>query len=83
MSPPEETDSVPVSLYRRVAWLLACVGVGALVGVVGSAFTGNAYWYVAIPALVAVGWLFLANPSECEPSAARRGRPQQGKHNRP
>ena len=29
-------------------------------------------WLVAIPAAIAVGWLFVANPAECEPPGRRR-----------
>ena len=57
---------------RRIAWLAACVGAGALVGVVGSRVSGDPVWLVAIPAAIAVGWLFVANPAECEPPGRRR-----------
>ena len=38
----------------------------------GAWFTGNPYWFLAIPAALAVGWLFVANPDECTPPATRR-----------
>jgi len=50
-----------------------CVGVGAVIGVVGSAVTEGEAWYLAVPAVVALGWLFVANPSECEPPVKRSG----------
>ena len=83
MRSSEEIHSAPISTLKRLACLLVCVGVGALVGILGSTFTGSTYWYIAIPAAVAVGWMFLANPSACEPSARIRGRTQRGKHNAP
>jgi hypothetical protein len=51
----------------RLAWLLACVFGGLVIAVIGSLLSGSSVWYVAIPAVVAVGWLFLADPTECEP----------------
>ena len=57
---------------RRLAWLVACVGVGALVGGVGSSISGDDVWFVAIPAAMAIGWLFVADPAECESPGLRR-----------
>ena len=56
----------PPKHLKRLAWLLACIFAGVLIAVIGSSLTGSTVWYLAIPALVAVGWLFLANPTECE-----------------
>lgn len=63
----------PVSHVRRLLWLLACVAVGAGIGAAGAALTGETAWYLAIPAVVALGWLVLANPAECEPGGGVRG----------
>ena len=38
----------------------------------GAWFTGNPSWFLAIPAALAIGWLFVANPDECTPPATRR-----------
>lgn len=65
------TEGKALGRYR-LAWLLACVGLGAVVGGVGSALTGNDVWYLAIPVAVATGWLFVADPTQCEAPAARR-----------
>jgi hypothetical protein len=27
--------------------------------------SGNDIWYTAVPAVVAIGWLFFADPSQC------------------
>jgi len=56
------------SVMRRLVWLMACVLAGALVGYLGNAWSGDTAWYLAIPAAVAVGWLFVADPSRCEPA---------------
>ena len=38
----------------------------------GAWFTGNPYWFLAIPAALALGWLWVANPDECTPPTTRR-----------
>ena len=55
------------SLRRRLAWLAACVGSGLAVGLLGQALSGDAAWFLAVPACVAVGWLMLADPTQCTP----------------
>ncbi len=62
----------PRSLRNRLAWFVACLSAGAAAGMVGTWFTDNPYWFLAIPAALAVGWLFVANPDECSPPATRR-----------
>jgi hypothetical protein len=59
-------------LVWRIVWLLLCLAAGALVGAVGQALTGDARWYLAIAAALVAGWLFFANPMECEAPARRR-----------
>lgn len=71
MRPPVSVRSPSSSFLKRLAWLLACMGVGTLVGFVGSAVSGNTVWYLAVPAAVAAGWLFFADPTQCEPSVQR------------
>jgi hypothetical protein len=67
MQLPGPTRATPLNHARRFAWLLACVFAGLVIGIIGSSVSGNSVWYVAIPAVVAVGWLFVANPTQCEP----------------
>lgn len=62
----------PRSTRNRLAWFLVCLAAGAAAGMAGAWFTGNPYWFIAIPAALAVGWLFVANPDECTPSSAHR-----------
>lgn len=63
-SPPRVTSPNHV---KRLVWLSVCVFAGLVIAIIGNSLSGSAVWYVAIPAVVAVGWLFLANPTECEP----------------
>jgi len=70
--PTQSNRSASGDVRRRIAWLLACLAIGALVGSAGVWLTGEPLWYVAIPATIAVGWLFFANPSECETPVRRR-----------
>ncbi|CAG1018148.1 hypothetical protein BURC_02883 [Burkholderiaceae bacterium] len=57
---------------RRLFWLLACVSLGLAVALAGVFFTGSSLWYAAIPAAIALGWLFVADPTQCEPPARQR-----------
>lgn len=54
------------SRIRRLALFVACIGIGVLAGSIGSHLTGSDHWYLAIPALLAVVWLFVADPNECQ-----------------
>ena len=60
-SPPQRTR-------LRVWALLAVLGFGAMLGASGSWLTGSPYWFLAIPGSLAAAWLFLADPSACEPA---------------
>lgn len=62
----------PRSTRNRLAWFVVCLLAGAAAGMAGAWFTGNPYWFLAIPAALAIGWLFVANPDECTPPATRR-----------
>ncbi|MGQ0509362.1 MAG: hypothetical protein ACT4P9_02005 [Betaproteobacteria bacterium] len=59
------------TLPTRLAWLVACFLAGLAIGYAGDVLTGNQYWYLAIPAMLATGWLFLADPTQCEPPARK------------
>ena len=43
---------------------LSCFG--SLVGASAQALAGTQYFFLAIPGALALGWLFVANPSDCE-----------------
>lgn len=66
----------PVPL-KRVGWLLGSFAAGAIVAAVGSSMTGSDLWYLAIPVAVASVWLFVADPTKCEPTRDR-GQPRSG-----
>lgn len=62
-------------MLRRFILLLACVGTGAVIGVLGKLATDNAWWYLAVPAAVAAGWLWVGTPEKCAgPDRARTRR---------
>jgi hypothetical protein len=65
-------DAHPKDYLKRLAWLLACVVIGLAIALVGNSIFASSVWYVAIPAVVAVGWLFFADLSQCEPGKAKR-----------
>jgi hypothetical protein len=64
-------------LLKRAGWLLGCFAGGGIVGVAGSALTGSDLWYLAIPAAIAIVWLFVADPTKCEPCAGQE-QPRRG-----
>jgi hypothetical protein len=55
------------STVARVWALLALFVLGALVAAAGAWLTGSQFWFLAIPASLAAGWLSVANPLACEP----------------
>jgi hypothetical protein len=55
-----------MSLRTRLVWLLACVAAGSAIGAAGWMLSGDSAWFAAIPAVLAAGWLFLADPTQCE-----------------
>lgn len=66
MPPPASPSSPRHRLALRVVALLACALAGAAVGAIGSALSGDAAWYAAIPAALALGWWFFGDPTACE-----------------
>lgn len=58
-------------LGTRLALLLGCLFAGLAIAFVGESLTGHQAWYLAIPALIAAGWLVVANPAKCEPQRRR------------
>lgn len=60
-----------MTLARRLLWLVACIALGLAIGFVGFHFTANSSWFLALPAVLAVGWFAIADPTQC--LAARQG----------
>lgn len=62
-------------MKRRLVWLLVCAVAGITIGAIGNALTQAAEWFLAIPVALAAGWLWWADPTQCEttPVPPRRG----------
>jgi len=58
---------------RRGLLLLCCLGVGGAVALAGWHFSSSQLWFLAIPVVVAIGWLFVADPSRCVQDPHGRG----------
>lgn len=67
-------------LLGRLVLLVSCSAVGAVIGFIGSSLTGSDFWYLAVPLLIVIAWLFVANPSECEAPKSPRDRVRPGSH---
>jgi hypothetical protein len=59
--------AAPPSTGLRAMALLVLLATGGVLGTTGAWLTGSQYWFAAIPATLAVGWLVLANPLACQP----------------
>ncbi|HEX5690326.1 MAG TPA: hypothetical protein VFX76_10015, partial [Roseiflexaceae bacterium] len=70
---PPRASSAP-NLLGRILLLGLCVVAGSAIGFIGQHFTGDTAWFLAVPALVIIAWLFVANPSECSPPSERSPR---------
>jgi len=71
MPVPDPLRATQPRHLRRLGWLLVCLCGGGLVAVIGNAWSESQAWFLAIPAAVAVGWLFVADPTQCEPPSRR------------
>ena len=68
LGPPEiKATARPASFKRRLFWLLVCTALGLGIGLLGNHFASDPRWFLALPVALAMGWLFFANPAECEP----------------
>jgi hypothetical protein len=52
---------------RRAILLLVCIALGCLVGYAGQYLAGSEWWYLAVPVILAAGWLAVADPEQCMP----------------
>jgi hypothetical protein len=43
------------------------LALGLAVGLIGFQFTSDSAWFIAIPAVLAVGWFAIADPTQCLP----------------
>lgn len=53
----------------RLALLSALLAGGLAVAGLGVWATDNPFWWLAVPAAVAIGWMFVADPTACVASA--------------
>jgi len=56
--------SLPV---RRAILFIVCLALGCLIGFTGWYLSGSQWWFLAIPATLAAGWLLVATPERCLP----------------
>lgn len=69
--PEAEAAAASTSLKRRLFWLLICTTLGLGIGLLGNYLAANPRWFLALPAAIAIGWLFFANPEACLPPAGK------------
>jgi hypothetical protein len=55
---------------HRLALLLVCLAAGAAVGAWGAAWSGSGAWWLAIPVALGIGWMAVADPTQCTPPPA-------------
>ena len=66
-----------MTLVRRLVWLAGCLALGLAIGLAGFHFTANSAWFIAIPAVLAVGWFVIADPTQCLPAQQPGARKDQ------
>ena len=66
-----------MTLARRLVWLVGCIALGLSIGFVGFHFTADSAWFLALPAVLAVGWFAIADPTQCLPSTQRSANDDQ------
>lgn len=69
--PRPATPVPPPNHLKRLAWLVACFSAGLTIALTGESLTDHQAWYLAIPAILTAGWLFLADPTKCDPPARK------------
>jgi len=61
----------PPSMRLRILLLGACATTGFAVGAIGWWLCADARWMLAQPAMIALGWLFVADPDRCRSNVSR------------
>jgi hypothetical protein len=52
-------------MLKRALLLVGCLVAGAGIGWAGLLFTGSEWWFLAVPAAMAAGWLVVGTPEQC------------------
>lgn len=65
-------DLLRMPLRRRLALLAVCLGLGLGIGCLGWTLSADERWFLALPIVLALGWLAVADPERC---VARTDRP--------
>ncbi len=52
---------------KQLLWMLASLGLGLLIGVLGYLATGKELWFLAVPALLSASWRFVSDPARVLP----------------
>lgn len=76
---PRANLAAEASLKLRLFWLLLCVALGLGIGLAGNYLTSDPAWFLALPATLATGWLFFANPEKCLVACSRHNVPDAHK----
>jgi hypothetical protein len=66
-------NTPPPATAARLLALTGLLAEGALLAAAGHWLSGSTLWVLAVPALLAAGWLVLANPQACLPDSGRHG----------
>jgi hypothetical protein len=64
----------PRARTAPIGLLLACLAIGGGIGAAGWLLTGGTGWFLALPVVIALGWLFVADPTRCEAGPAATAR---------
>ncbi len=73
-TPPQEgRAAVDATLAQRAGLLCVCVVAGLGIGFAGQALSSDSAWFLAVPACMLAGWLYVADPTRC---ARRRTGPE-------
>lgn len=60
--------------WHRLVLLIVCLGLGLGIGYIGWRFTSQQEWFLAVPVVLLLGWLAVADPEQCvAPRDRRRG----------
>jgi hypothetical protein len=57
---------------RRLLLFVLCLALGLGVGIVGTLASGSQWWFLAVPTVIAAGWLAVADPEQCLAKDGRR-----------